>query len=50
LDTDSDGVPDYWEDADGDGLVDNGETDWASASDLGLRVLITRPQHHSPVP
>jgi hypothetical protein len=50
LDSDADGVPDYWEDRNGDGLVNNGETDSASASDPGLRVLITRPRHHAPVP
>jgi len=30
IDTDSDGVPDYQEDANGNGLVDSGETDWQS--------------------
>jgi hypothetical protein len=28
LDTDSDGVPDYWEDRNGDGSLTTGETDW----------------------
>jgi hypothetical protein len=51
VDGDSDGVPDYLEDANGNGLVDSGETDWQSASDLGLKVLITRPKNgSSPVP
>jgi hypothetical protein len=44
LDSDGDGVPDYIEDANGNGSVDSGETDWTSASDLGLKVLITRPK------
>jgi hypothetical protein len=44
-DTDGDGVPDYLEDANGNGAVDSGETDWQSATDLGLKVLITRPRN-----
>jgi hypothetical protein len=43
-DTDGDGVPDYLEDANGNGAVNSGETDWQSASDMGLKVLITRPK------
>jgi alpha-tubulin suppressor-like RCC1 family protein len=31
LDTDGDGVPDFLEDANGNGLVDSGETNWALA-------------------
>jgi len=31
LDSNGDGIPDYIEDANGDGLVDNGETNWALA-------------------
>ena len=34
LDTDGDGIPDYIEDANGNGTVDSGETDWQSATDL----------------
>ena len=30
LDSNGDGIPDYLEDANGNGLVDNGETNWAS--------------------
>jgi hypothetical protein len=30
LDKDSDGVPDYLEDANGNGLVDDGETNWTN--------------------
>jgi hypothetical protein len=50
IDTDGDGIPDYIEDANGNGAVDSGETDWQSASDLGLKVLITRPKNNSVVP
>jgi len=50
FDSDGDGVPDYLEDANGNGRVDSGETDWQSASDLGLKVLITRPKNNSLVP
>jgi hypothetical protein len=49
-DCDGDGIwPDYLEDRDGDGTVDSGETDWQSATDLGLRVWITRPRR-GPLP
>jgi RHS repeat-associated protein len=34
LDSNGDGIPDYIEDANGDGLVDNGETNW------GLAILV----------
>jgi len=50
VDTDSDGVPDYLEDLNGNGSVDSGETDWTSGSDPGLRVLITRPRNGSVLP
>jgi len=50
IDTDSDGVPDYQEDTNGNGTVDSGETDWTSAGDLGLRVRITRPRNNSSLP
>jgi hypothetical protein len=50
IDTDGDGVPDYLEDANGNGVVDSGETDWNSASDLGLKVIITRPRNGSTIP
>jgi hypothetical protein len=50
VDTDGDGVPDYIEDANGNGTVDSGETDWTSASDLGLQVWITRPRSSSNIP
>ncbi len=44
IDTDGDGIPDYWEDRNGNGIPDSGETLVNSASDLGLKVLITRPK------
>jgi hypothetical protein len=50
LDYDGDGVPDYWEDRNGDGDVDSGETDWQSATDLGLKVFITEPKRNSNLP
>lgn len=37
LDTDGDGVSDYFEDRDGNGTVGSGETDWRGSGDLGLR-------------
>jgi hypothetical protein len=50
VDGDADGIPDYWEDKDGDGAVDTGETDWQNAADLGIRVQITRPRSGSLLP
>jgi hypothetical protein len=50
IDGDGDGSPDYLEDANGNGSVDSGETDWTSGSDPGLRVLITRPRNGSVLP
>jgi hypothetical protein len=50
IDTDGDGTPDYLEDANGNGLVDSGETDWQSATDMGLKVIITRPTSNSIIP
>jgi hypothetical protein len=49
-DADADGVPDYIEDANGNGNVDSGETDWQSATDPGLKVIITRPRNGSNIP
>src|SRR5438445_8576019 len=49
-DADGDGIPDYLEDANGNGNVDSGETDWTNANDLGLKVLITRPRSGSSLP
>jgi hypothetical protein len=50
LDYDSDGIPDYLEDANGNGSVDSGETDWQVAGDLGLKVLITEPKRTTNLP
>ena len=49
-DGDHDGLPDYLEDANGNGAVDTGETSWQSATDLGLKVIITRPRNGSSLP
>jgi hypothetical protein len=50
LDTNGDGLPDYLEDANGNGTTESGETDWLSASDQGLRVFITRPKSGAKLP
>jgi hypothetical protein len=50
LDTNGDGIPDYLEDANGNGLVDSGEIGWNIVGDLGLKVLITRPENNSVIP
>jgi len=49
LDSDGDGVPDYIEDANGDGIYDTGDPgDWQNP--LGIKVLICRPSIGSPLP
>ena len=50
LDADSDGVPDFVEDANGNGVVNSGETDPQSATDVGLRIRITQPKASSNIP
>jgi hypothetical protein len=50
IDTDGDGTPDYLEDANGDGAVNSGETDWQNAVDLGFRVRIARPRYGNSLP
>jgi hypothetical protein len=47
IDTNGNGVADYLQDWNGNGLVDSGETDWQDASDPGLTVWITRPKPSS---
>jgi len=50
LDTNGDGIPDYLEDANGNGRVDTGEIGWNIQGDLGLKVLITQPANNSIIP
>ncbi len=50
IDTNGDGIPDYLEDANGNGVVDSGEIDWQVAGDLGLTVIITQPAGNSNIP
>jgi hypothetical protein len=50
FDTNGDGIPDYLEDANGNGLVDSGEIDWLVAGDMGLTVIITQPANNSTIP
>jgi hypothetical protein len=50
IDTDGDGVPDYLENWTGNGLVNSWETSWTNATDLGFKVLITRPRNSSNLP
>ena len=50
LDYDGDAMPDYFEDRNGNGSVDSGETDWRSATDLGLKVWISEPKSYSNIP
>ena len=50
LDTNDDGIPDYLEDSNGNGVVDSGEIDWLVPGDLGLAVVITQPQPNSQLP
>ena len=50
LDSNSDGIPDYLEDANGNGLVDSGEIDWNITDDLGLQVIINRPRNGGILP
>lgn len=50
LDSNSDGIPDYLEDANGNGLVDSGEIGWNITGDPGLQVIITQPRNGSTLP
>ena len=48
LDSNGDGIPDYLEDANGDGIYDSGDLgDWQN---LNLNVIITRPRNGSILP
>lgn len=50
IDTNGDGIPDYLEDINGNGLVDSGELGWNITGDPGLTVLITEPKNNSVIP
>jgi hypothetical protein len=50
IDSNGDGIPDYIEDANGNGLVDSGEIGWNITGDLGLQVIITRPRNGGTLP
>jgi hypothetical protein len=50
VDSNGDGILDYLEDANGNGLVDSGEIAWNIPGDLGLKVIITRPRNGSTLP
>ena len=50
MDSDGDGIPDAFEDSNGNGSVNHRETKINEASDAGLRVYITRPGAGSPIP
>src|SRR5205823_1593079 len=50
MDSDQDGLPDYVEDANGDGTFNSGETNWLDGSDGPLKVLITEPKSTSNIP
>jgi hypothetical protein len=50
LDTNGDGVPDYLEDSNGNGVVDSGEVAWNVLGDLGLQVWITQPGNNTKIP
>ncbi|HEY1790221.1 MAG TPA: hypothetical protein VGJ73_18900 [Verrucomicrobiae bacterium] len=49
FDANGDGIPDYLEDSNGNGLVDSGEIAW-NTNDLGLFVVITQPASNSKIP
>ena len=50
IDTNGDGIPDYLEDVNGNGVVDSGEIDWLVSGDLGLTVIITQPANNTTIP
>ena len=49
IDSNGDGIPDYLEDANGNGVVDSGEINW-NVYDSEFRVLISRPRNGSSLP
>jgi hypothetical protein len=50
VDTDGDGVPDWLEDANGNGVFDLSEGVWNDPADLGFQVRITEPKAEANVP
>jgi hypothetical protein len=50
LDSNGDGIPNYLEDANGNGVVDSGEIGWNIVGDPGLTVIITQPRNGSMLP
>ncbi len=50
IDTNGDGIPDYLEDANGNGFVDSGELGWYITGDLGFTVIISQPMNSASVP
>jgi hypothetical protein len=50
LDSNSDSIADYLEDANGNGVGDSGEINWQVPGDLGLTVTIIRPANNSEIP
>jgi hypothetical protein len=50
IDSNGDGIPDYIEDANGNGIDDSGETAWDIPGDLGFSVIITKPRNNNIIP
>ncbi len=50
LDYNSDGIPDYLEDSNGNGLIDSGEIGWYISGDPGMTVIITNPHNGTTLP
>jgi archaellum component FlaF (FlaF/FlaG flagellin family) len=50
LDSNGDGIPDYLEDANGNGLVDGGEIGWNTSASQGFRVFLARPRNGTILP
>lgn len=49
LDEDADGLPDYYEDSNGNGSADSGETDWTVFTPV-FEIFITHPTPFSILP
>jgi len=50
IDSNGDGIPDYLEDPNGNGVVDVGELDWTNGGAPTLSVFITDPKNNSVLP